>query len=241
MTKLYRKNELWFALVWIIVYVVGTSAADGLSEKLGCVKSVTLAFHVVLTILIVLAIKKLGIAEKCGLCGFGSAKAFLCFIPLLAIMSVNLWHGVRLNFTVLETLLYAASMLCVGFIEEVVFRGFLFNAIAKNGSEKTAIVISSLTFGIGHIVNLISGADPFETVMQICYACALGFLFTVILYKGKTLIPCIVAHSVINATSAFAVQPSKEEVAVISVVLCIISVLYAVWIWRYQIGLRAKR
>ncbi len=236
MTKLYRKNELWFALVWIIVYVVGTSAADGLSEKLGCAKSITLAFHAVLTVLIVLAVKKLGIAEKCGLCGFGksggSAKVFLCFIPLLAIMSVNLWHGVRLNFTVPETLLYAASMLCVGFIEEVVFRGFLFNAIAKNGSVKTAIVISSLTFGIGHIVNLINGADPFETVMQICYACALGFLFTVILYKGKTLAPCIAAHSVINATGAFAVQPSKEAVAVISAVLCIVSVLYAAWIWR---------
>lgn len=236
MTKLYRKNELWFALVWIIVYVVGTSATDGLSEKLGCAKSLTLAFHAVLTVLIVLAVKKLGIAEKCGLCGFcksgGSAKAFLCFIPLLAIMSVNLWHGVRLNFTVHETLLYTASMLCVGFIEEVVFRGFLFNAIAKNGSVKTAIVISSLTFGIGHIINLINGADPFETVMQICYACALGFLFTVILYKGKTLVPCIFAHSVINATGAFAVQPSKEAVAVISAVLCVVSVLYAAWIWR---------
>ena len=32
MTKLYKKNELMFALVWIAIYVVGTSLAEALCE-----------------------------------------------------------------------------------------------------------------------------------------------------------------------------------------------------------------
>lgn len=38
-------------------------------------------------------------------------------------------------------------MLCVGFLEEVIFRGLLFTAIAKD-TIKTAVVLSSVTFGI---------------------------------------------------------------------------------------------
>ena len=43
-------------------------------------------------------------------------------------------------------------MLCVGFMEEVIFRGLLFKAIAKDNA-KMAIVISSVTFGLGHVLN----------------------------------------------------------------------------------------
>lgn len=49
---------------------------------------------------------------------------------------------------------------------------------------KRAILISSITFGLGHIVNLLNGKNILETLMQICYAVAIGFLFTIIFYKG---------------------------------------------------------
>ena len=48
-------------------------------------------------------------------------------------------------------------MLCVGFLEEVIFRGLLFTAIARN-NIKSAVIISSVTFGIGHIINLFNGS-----------------------------------------------------------------------------------
>ena len=38
MKKLYAKNELAFALVWIAVYVAGTSLAEALSETIGTYK-----------------------------------------------------------------------------------------------------------------------------------------------------------------------------------------------------------
>lgn len=147
-------------------------------------------------------------------------------------MSINLWNGVTMKLSVLETVLYILSMLCVGFIEEIIFRGFLFKAL-YNDNVKLAIVISSVTFGIGHIVNLLNGKDLIPTLLQVCYAIAIGFLFTIIFYKGKSLLPCIIAHSFVNSSSVFAVENSLMKFHVISsAVLCIISLSYALWILK---------
>ncbi len=89
-------------------------------------------------------------------------------------------------------------MINVGFIEEVIFRVFLFKMMAKE-NVKRAMIVSALTFGIGYIVNLLNGAEFVSTIIQVCYAVCLGYLFVVIFYKSKFLIPCIVIHGVINS------------------------------------------
>lgn len=61
----------------------------------------------------------------------------------------------------------------------------------------------------------------------------LGFLFTIIFYKGKSLLPCIIAHSFVNSSSVFAVENSSMKFHIISsAVLCIISLSYALWILK---------
>ena len=96
-------------------------------------------------------------------------------------------------------------MLCVGFLEEVIFRGLLFKALAKD-NIKSAVVISSVTFGIGHIINLFngSGMDFVNNLCQIVFAIALGFLLVTIFYRGGSLLPCILVHSAINTLGTFA-------------------------------------
>ena len=96
-------------------------------------------------------------------------------------------------------------MLCVGFLEELIFRGLLFEAIAKDNIE-SAIVISSVTFGIGHIINLFngSGMDVVNNLCQIVFAVAVGFLLVTIFYRGGSLLPCILVHSAINTLGTFA-------------------------------------
>ena len=232
MKKIYDKNELNFALIWIGIYVVLMSVGDSVSSSVGISKLVTAPVCIVLTIIIYLWISKNELKEKYGLCPFKeNAKKYLYFVPLVLLASTNLWWGVKLNLTLAETVLYVISMLCVGFLEEVIFRGFLFKAMCKT-NIKSAIIVSSITFGIGHIVNLLNGADVSETLMQICYAVAIGFLFTIIFYKGKSLWPCIITHSVINSLSAFA----NEEGAPVwhgiagSVFLCVVSIAYAIYI-----------
>ena len=102
-------------------------------------------------------------------------------LPLAVIVSVNFWSGINLNFNILPTILTIVSMLLVGFIEEIIFRGFLFKAMAKDGIV-SAFIVSSLTFAIGHIVNLFNGAELLPTLLQIADAGAGGFLFTTIFY-----------------------------------------------------------
>lgn len=56
--------------------------------------------------------------------------------------------------------------------------------------------MSSVTFGIGHIVNLFNGSGMtlVANVCQMVCTVAFGFLFAVIFDRGGSLLPCIVAH-----------------------------------------------
>lgn len=234
MNKIYEKNELNFALIWIGIYVVLMSVADSISESIGTTKLVTAPLCIVMTAIIYFWIRKNGLKEKYGLCKFeGNIKTYLYFIPLIFIASTNVWWGLKLNFTVLETILYIISMLCVGFLEEIIFRGFLFKALCKD-NVKTAIIISAVTFGFGHIVNLLNGREIPETLMQICYAVAIGYLFTIIIYKGKSLWPCILTHSVLNSLSAIANKEARPEYGNIlcCVFLTVVPLVYAIYILK---------
>ncbi len=232
MYRLYKKNLLNFSLAWIIAYVVLLSAADSLSVSLGFEKIITAPVSMVFALLMFGFIKKHNLSEQYGLCSFmGSLKNYLYFIPLGLMISVNLWNGVTMNVSVLETVLFILSMLCVGFIEEVIFRGFLFKAMCKD-NIRLAIFVSSITFGLGHIVNLLNGRELLPTLLQICYATAIGFLFTIIFYKGKSLLPCIITHSIFNSIAIFAVQRTQMFSIITSILLCVISLGYALWILK---------
>lgn len=232
MDRLYRKDEVWFAVCWILVYVIGTSIADMLSVSVGVVKSVTLVFHLLLIAVVLIWLKKNNLFRKYGLCKSEVVPSkFLYYIPLAVIVTCNLWFGVKWNLSVHETAFYIASMLCVGFLEELIFRGFLFKAMSRD-NLRSAIVVSSLTFGIGHIVNLIngSGADLISNIGQVCYAVAFGFLFVILFHRGKSLIPCIAAHGVLNSLSVFADDSKVNETGKI-----IMAIVLTVWALVYTL------
>lgn len=232
MNKLYQKSELVFSLVWIGLYVVLLSLADGLSEIFGTVKLITAPICFVFVVALLIWIFKKGFLKKYGLCKTeGNAKNYLYFIPLTVIGSCNLWFGVKMNYSLAETLLFVFSMLCVGFIEEVIFRGFLFKALCMD-NVKRAIIISSVTFGIGHIVNLLNGAKILPTMLQIVYAIAVGFAFTVLFYKSGSILPCIITHMIVNATSVFRVEPSGAFEIVTAVIITLVAVFYGVCILK---------
>ena len=117
-------------------------------------------------------------------------------------------------------------MICVGIIEELIFRGFLFKAMEKNNTT-TAIIVSSITFGIGHIINIFnSEINIVFTICQIGYTIAIGFLFVVIFHRGKSLLPCIITHSLVNATSIFANSKSITLEIITSCITILIATLY---------------
>lgn len=124
-------------------------------------------------------------------------------------------------------------MLCVGFLEEIIFRGLLFEAMRKD-NEKAAIIISSVTFGIGHIINLIngSGADLITNLLQVIYATAAGFMFVMMYKKSKSLLACIGAHGIFNALSVFAneANTTTEMRILTAILLTVITGSYALYL-----------
>lgn len=102
-------------------------------------------------------------------------------------------------------------------------------AIAKN-NVKSAIIISSVTFGVGHLINLFngSGMNIVSNLCQIIFAITVGFLLVTIFYRGESLIPCIIVHSAINTLSTFANETGfTTEMRLIHIaVLIIITVVY---------------
>ncbi len=232
MKKLFEKSEIWFAVLWIIIYVVVFSTADGISESIGIPKLVTALVALVLSAVLFVFVKKNDLMAYFGLCRIqGSGRKYLYFLPLIMISSVNFWNGVNCKASMLEVILFIISMLCVGFLEELIFRGFLFKAMCHD-NVKTAIVVSSLTFGFGHIVNLLRGEALAETIIQLIYASAIGFCFTVLFYVGKSIIPCIIAHAVVNSTSMFCIDGNWTMFLISTVVITVAGVAYGVYLLR---------
>ena len=235
---IFKKNKLLFAILWIIIYVISLSVADNISDLLGVRKSVTAVISAILTTILITWIKKNHLFREYGLCRSTiPLRRLLYYIPLVIIASINLWFGVALNFSPIETFFYIISMLFVGFLEELIFRGLLFKAMLKDGT-KSASLISSVTFGLGHIINLINGSGMplFSNLLQVTYAIAIGFLFTILFYKTKTLWPCIITHSIVNSLSIFtnqsAITPAREILTALA--LIVIPLLYAAYIIKVQ-------
>lgn len=231
MKKLYERNQLYFALVWIGIYVIAFSVADSVSESFGVRSCITAPLGLLMSVLLFGFISRNQLSDYFGLRKIDNNdfKRLLFFLPLFIIASANLWYGVAMKYSAPETVLTFVSMLFIGFIEEVLFRGFLFKAILCK-RVGLAVTISSVTFGMGHIVNLLNGADIQQTLLQICYAIAIGYLFTIIFIKTRSLIPCIITHSVLNAIGVFSAKSTLWQEAAASAILIIISVGYAVYL-----------
>ncbi len=232
MKRLFEKSEIWFAVIGIIIYVVGFSTADSISESIGNPKLVTAVFALVLSAVLFVFVKKNDLTAYFGLCRVeGSGRRFLYFVPLILLSTINLWNGLSCKGTAAEAVLFVLSMCGVGFLEELIFRGFLFKAMCRD-NVKTAIVVSSLTFGFGHIVNLLRGEALAETLLQLIYASAIGFCFTVVFYVGKSIIPCIIAHAVVNSTSMFCMDGNWTMFLISTVIITVVSVGYGVYLLR---------
>lgn len=236
MNKLYVKNELTFSIVWIVVYCVLQSLANPLNKAIGIEYSASAVFCILQTIILLTFILKNNLRKRYGLCKSPvPARRYLYYVPLMILASGNLWNGVAVNYTLSETACRIVCMLCVGFLEEVIFRGFLFTSIAKDNT-KSAVIISSVTFGIGHIINLFngSGMDLVSNLCQIIFAIAVGFLLVTIFYRGGSLLPCILVHSAINTLSTFANEADFIMATQLRhiVILIVITVIYTLILTR---------
>lgn len=229
MRRLYEKKEILFALMWIVAYCVIVSAAKG---EFGYGSVWMLLALIVFAAGITVFVRGNRLEEKYGLAGLPeNMKRYLFFIPMFIPATGNLWDGFSLSYQGAELIIATLSMILVGFVEEMIFRGFLFKAMLGNGRTVPAIIVSALTFGIGHIVNLFTGQAGLETAMQVIFAISWGFIFTMVFFRSQSLIPCIVAHAMIDVFSLYGRDNELTDRIYIGVTV-LVALIYCIYLGK---------
>lgn len=203
--KLYRRSEGLFIGVWIAAYVILSSYSDAASKVVGVQNSIMLGVHVVMGVLLWLWVRHANMGDRYRIVAPAApASRLLFYIPAIVVATKKTVFGFAPQVSALECALWVLDSVLVGYLEEMLFRGLLFQGMLPGGRTK-AIVVSSVTFGIGHIVNLFnaSGQGLVVTLGQIAFAVSVGFMLVLMLLKSGSIWPCIVFHGLNNALSTF--------------------------------------
>ena len=99
----------------------------------------------------------------------------------------------------------------IGFGEEIVSRGFVFGVL-KGRSQKAAIFVSSLFFGLMHL-NLYTGSDwdPWLAYWHVASAFCFGFLACAIMIATRSIWVATLVHALMDWNIIFAKTPPKLE------------------------------
>lgn len=162
---------------------------------------------------------------KCEGKNFYKTNSFLFLVPLVNLP--YLFSGAKINI-----ILAIFSSVFIGIMEELIFRSFLYRSIEQLSDKNKAIIISSVIFGCFHLINI--GNYPLIYVLlQIVYAFALGIAFSVVFYKNKSILPCIIVHIMIDFLGTFELKPIFIA-EVIGTMICSLCAVYFYFFVRKQ-------
>lgn len=218
MRKLQASSPIWHAVAWIGIYVVAMNIGDALSEAIGVPNSGTTAVLVVLSLWLIFYLRRDGWLRYYGVRAVRRSdfKKTWLYIPLVLIVVMQFTKGMRDDLDLTAVLLIVALMLCVGFLEELIFRGMLFRGIQRTSNLTRAVVISGVTFGIGHIVNLARGMSVVDQLTQIGFAVVLGIVLALLFAVTETIIPLIVFHALVNISGSLTVNNPESELLMLA-------------------------
>jgi membrane protease YdiL (CAAX protease family) len=176
--------------------------------------------------------------------GFSQGVGWRTVVPALPLAVLPLLIGVLGQWRVADPVQLALLLLIAaitGFAEEAVFRGVVACALLPLGLVR-ATLLSSLLFGGLHLANLLAGADPVATGLQVIVAVLYGFTATAILLYSGSIWPLIGIHGiqdflafVTTGSIANTATPSAGEVAVVIAIMVPIAA-YGVWLLRRCVG-----
>jgi membrane protease YdiL (CAAX protease family) len=153
----------------------------------------------------------------------------LAILPLL----MALFAPIRVSDPTRIVLLALIAMM-TGFAEEAVFRGVVVSTLLPQGMIR-AVILSSLWFGALHLVNLLAGADPLATALQIIVAALYGFTATAILVYTGSIWPLILIHGFQDfmafATTGSIANTGKPMASEVGVVIAIMVPIAAYGAW----------
>ncbi|AXH95741.1 CPBP family intramembrane glutamic endopeptidase [Ornithinimicrobium avium] len=233
LTRLREAHPVWHAVAWIAVYIVVFNVGEGVSATLGQPGSATAPLLLLLSAGLVLGLRAEGRLAHLGvrLPRRATLTPALYFLPLLVIALLQLTTGVDRRLDAPDVLLVVAVMIGVGFLEELLFRGFLYQAVAARRGVTAAVVVSGLTFGLGHILNLARGYTGVEQLVQIVVAIAVGVVLALLVALTGSILPGVAFHVVFNIVGSVSAGSGRSDLVLAAVVVAV-STAYAVYLVR---------
>lgn len=109
--------------------------------------------------------------------------------------------------------------IATGFVEEMAFRGVLLHSLKKAWNTKTAVIVSSILFGIVHIFG--GGLSPISCLMTVLSVATIGIAFSLITIDAGTVWSSGIVHAIWNFVlcSVLSISMKMNESAIITYVL----------------------
>lgn len=203
------KKGLRRALIAIFIYIALVNVGDALGEAYGLGSVITALLVLALASVLVKkhARKELGLIIP----SLSNLQKWVYFLPLALMVLVQWVAGLEPGIGAAGVGEAALLMLGVGFVEEVLFRGMLFQAIEKTSTTRRAVIISGVTFGLGHIVNLLRGYSASELAGQIVLAIVIGILLSLLMARTRSVVAGAVFHILFNFSGTVTKQGSESQ------------------------------
>ncbi len=137
--------------------------------------------------------------------GFG--RQLLFALPCFAVVINNLPIFALISGTAQVTaptahiVWFVLQCIFIGIFEETVFRGVVFLILLERRRDTTkqifwCTVLSSAIFGGIHLINLLGGAAPGPTLLQVGYSFLVGGMCAVVLLKTRNIWLCALLHAI---------------------------------------------
>ena len=121
-----------------------------------------------------------------------------------------------------ELLMFAGFALLVAFVEEVLFRGVLFNAFRSRGPI-VSILVPSLGFALAHTVTALSpDQDSLAMLRTVIFAFAFGVIAALLVRLTSSIWPAIALHAVFDFVGFIVVPRSSTVSDIVSIALALV-------------------
>lgn len=230
MKHLYEKNKVRHFLVWLAAYLILSVVAINIGAGLGISDHVSVAVPLLILSLVMLAYlrrTRIGTDVGLGIPGAVSPARMWFYLPLAALIALPLIGGVRGDLTAVAVVAIIVQFVCVGFLEEVLFRGMLLRALLEKWRPVWAVLLSGVTFGVGHAASMMVGQSGGDTVLQIINATVVGLIFTLVVLVTGSLTAVIVVHVFYNIIAVL--TDTHEGVGIIVPGMAVLLV-YGAWL-----------
>ena len=220
--KLQDTKPIWHAVMWIAIYIVAVNIGDFMGEQLGF-PGMTSIVLVALSIALLLYLRA---GRRLAFYGIrrvqpGTLPLTLFYVPLFAIALLQYGKGFAADLDWQAVSFAILLVVAVGFIEELLFRGFLLQALRTRGNLTRAIIISGATFGIGHIVNLLRGYSLTDQALQIVAAVLIGIALAYCVVLTGSILPGVAFHALFNLSGTLTAHSVLGDAITVGVIVIV--------------------